>query len=93
MVRASGCVGFTLPGIIEDPGSLSGMINSPIPQRGPELNIRISFAIFIKETAVRFKAPESSTIASCAAKASNLFGAVTNGNPVKSAIFFATNTS
>ncbi|MNR05597.1 hypothetical protein D3C85_1216380 [compost metagenome] len=93
IVKASGWVGLTLPGMIDDPGSLSGITISPIPQRGPELNIRTSLATFIKATAVRFKAPESSTMASCAAKASNLFGAVTKGKPVKSAIFLATKTS
>jgi hypothetical protein len=28
MVSASHCVGFTLPGMIEDPGSFSGIFNS-----------------------------------------------------------------
>jgi len=35
MVMASGCVGFTFPGMIEDPGSFSGRMISPMPQRGP----------------------------------------------------------
>ena len=86
-------MGFTLPGIIEEPGSLSGIIISPIPQRGPDDNILTSLAIFINATAVLFKAPLNSTIASCAAKASNLFGAVINGIPVNSAIFLATKIS
>ena len=64
IVTASHCVGFTLPGIIEDPGSLSGINISPIPLLGPELNILISLAIFIKLTATVFKAPWASTIAS-----------------------------
>jgi hypothetical protein len=54
--------------------------------------MRMSLPIFIKETANRFNAPLSSTMASCAAKDSNLFGAVTKGSPVSSAIFFATST-
>ena len=33
---ASDCVGFTLPGMIEEPGSFSGMVSSASPQRGPE---------------------------------------------------------
>ena len=90
IVNASHWVGFTLPGMIEDPGSLSGINNSPIPLLGPLLNILTSFAIFIKLTATVFNAPCASTIASWAAKASNLFSAVTNGNPVKLAICFAT---
>ena len=93
MVKASGCVGFTLPGIMDEPGSLSGMMSSPIPERGPELSIRMSLPIFINDTAARFKAPDSSTIASCAASDSNLLGAVMKGRPVNSAIFFATKTS
>jgi hypothetical protein len=36
MVMASHCVGLTLPGIMELPGSFSGSINSPNPQRGPD---------------------------------------------------------
>jgi hypothetical protein len=32
---ASAWVGLTLPGMIEDPGSLAGKISSPIPVRGP----------------------------------------------------------
>ena len=35
MVMASDWVGFTLPGMIELPGSFSGMVISPMPQRGP----------------------------------------------------------
>ena len=45
MVKASHCVGLTLPGMIELPGSFSGRINSPRPQRGPEPRYRMSFAI------------------------------------------------
>ena len=64
-----------------------------MPLLGPEESMRISFPIFIKVTAVFFKAPESSTIASFVANASNLFYAVLNGKPVNSAIFSATRTS
>ncbi len=32
---ASHCVGFTLPGMIEEPGSFSGMISSPKPAARP----------------------------------------------------------
>ena len=32
MVSASHCVGLTLPGMMEEPGSLAGMISSPMPQ-------------------------------------------------------------
>ena len=93
MVNASHCVGLTLPGIIDEPGSLSGIKISPIPLLGPDDNIRISFAIFIRLTATTFNAACASTIASCAANASNLFSAVLKGSLVSLAICFATFTS
>src|SRR6202162_3801234 len=49
MVSASHCVGFTLPGMMEDPGSFSGRVNSPSPQRGPEASQRMSLAIFMSD--------------------------------------------
>jgi len=45
MVSASACVGFTLPGMIEEPGSLEGMMSSAKPARGPHDIRRMSFAI------------------------------------------------
>src|SRR5258708_2968358 len=89
MVIASHCVGFTLPGMIEDPGSFSGSVSSPNPQRGPEASHRISFAIFISEAASVFSAPLANTISSCAESAVNLFGCDRNGSPVNSPIFRA----
>ena len=82
MVSASHWVGLTLPGMIDEPGSFSGSRSSPKPQRGPEPSSRTSFAILVRLTATTFSAPDSSTRASCAASASNLFSAVTNGRPV-----------
>jgi len=35
-------------GMIDEPGSFSGIISSPKPQRGPEASQRMSLAIFIK---------------------------------------------
>ena len=93
MVIASACVGFTFPGMIELPGSLAGIINSPIPDLGPEAIILMSLAILFKDTAICLSAPWVSTKASCAAKASNLFSAVTKGIAVNSAIYLATSTS
>ena len=58
--------------MIELPGSLAGIIISPIPERGPEAIMRISFAILLRETDTCFRAPCDSTIASCAESASNL---------------------
>ncbi len=72
--------------MIEDPGSLSGIFISPIPARGPEASRRISFAIFVSDTAMPLSVPCVSTIALCVASASNLFCAGVNGNEVSLAI-------
>jgi len=63
------------------PGSFSGSMISARPQRGPDPSNLISLPIFIKLQAIVLSAPDTSTIESCAARASNLFGAVTNGRP------------
>ena len=81
MVIASHCVGFTLPGMIELPGSFSGMVISPMPERGPEASQRTSLAILMSDAASVLSAPCACTSASLAASASNLLGAVTNGWP------------
>ena len=86
IVSASHWVGFTFPGMIEEPGSLSGIKSSPMPDRGPLARSRMSLAIFIRLTAIVFNAPCAFTIASCAASDSNLFSAVMNGSPDKVAI-------
>ena len=57
IVRASHCVGFTFPGIIEEPGSFDGIIISDNPHLGPLDNHLTSFAIFIRFAANAFKAP------------------------------------
>ena len=51
MVSASAWVGFTLPGMMEEPGSFSGSTSSPMPERGPDPASRMSLAIFVRETA------------------------------------------
>ncbi len=86
MVMASHWVGLTFPGMMELPGSLAGIDISPIPDRGPEAKSRMSLAILLSETAICFSAPWVSTMASWAAKASNLFSALTKGSPVNSEI-------
>jgi hypothetical protein len=58
MVMASHCVGLTLPGMMELPGSFSGMVSSPRPQRGPLASQRTSLAIFISAQASCLSAPE-----------------------------------
>src|SRR3981081_648675 len=67
IVMASHCVGLTLPGMIDEPGSFSGMESSPRPQRGPEASHRISLEIFIKDAAKVSKAPCANTMAHDAA--------------------------
>ena len=89
IVMASDCVGLTFPGMIEEPGSFSGSSSSPRPERGPEPSHRMSFAIFMSETASVRRAPCAKTRASWAASAANGFGAATKGRPVSSAIFVA----
>ena len=89
MVMASHCVGFTLPGMIEEPGSFSGMCSSPRPQRGPEASQRMSLAIFMSEPASVVMAPWANTSSSCAESAANLLGCERNGRCVSSAILRA----
>ena len=79
MVSASDWVGLTFPGMMELPGSFSGMVSSPRPERGPEASQRTSLAILVRAAATVFSAPWAKTRASCAARASNLFSAETNG--------------
>ena len=85
MVSASLWVGLTLPGMIDEPGSFSGMRNSPKPQRGPLASQRISLAILLRLAAKVLSAPLANTAASRAASASNLLGALTKGRPDNSA--------
>ena len=85
MVTASLWVGLTLPGMMDEPGSFSGMLSSPMPLHGPLASQRTSLAIFIRLAARVFKAPWACTSASTDARASNLLGAVTKGRPVRRA--------
>src|SRR5271170_3837636 len=84
-----GLRGFTLPGMMLEPGSFSGSESSPRPQRGPEASQRMSLAIFMSEAARVFSAPLAKTNSSWALSAANLLGCERKGNPVSSAIFFA----
>src|ERR1700736_281896 len=79
IVMASDCVGLTLPGMIDDPGSFSGRLSSPSPHRGPDPSQRMSLAIFMSDVASVLTAALAITIASCEASAANLLGADTNG--------------
>src|SRR5476649_1782701 len=57
MVSASHWVGLTLPGMMDEPGSFSGRLSSPIPARGPEPSRRRSFAILKRSAASALSAP------------------------------------
>ena len=81
IVSASDCVGLTLPGMIELPGSFSGIVISPRPDRGPDESQRTSFAIFIRVVASVLSAPCNVTSASWPASAANLLGAVCERQP------------
>src|SRR5260370_15324607 len=89
MVTASHCVGLTLPGMIDEPGSFSGRINSPRPERGPDPNRRISFAILNRPVATQLIAPCANTSASLEASASNLLAALVKGSFVSFATCLA----
>ena len=54
MSIASACVGLTLPGMIDDPGSLDGNVISMRPVRGPDPSHRMSLAILNSVTAADF---------------------------------------
>ncbi|MDT4827517.1 hypothetical protein FQZ97_608660 [compost metagenome] len=90
IVTASLWVGLTLPGMIDEPGSFSGMLSSPMPLRGPLASQRTSLAILFMLAASVLSAPWACTSASTLAMASNLFGAVTNGRFVSFASSAAT---
>src|SRR5258708_6285397 len=73
---ASHWVGFTLPGMIDDPGSFCGSLSSPRPQRGPDASQRMSFAIFRSATS----APRSASDAALGPRAAS--GVRLVGEPV-----------
>src|SRR4029450_5251060 len=86
MVRASHWVGLILLGMIDEPGSFSGIRSSAKPARGPQAYQRTSLAICISAPARVRRAALTLTFASWADRAANLFGADTNGLPVSTAI-------
>ena len=82
-----------MPGMMEEPGSFSGMVISPSPSRGPEARKRMSLAIFIRSAARAFRAPWANTSSSLEVRAWNLLGAVTKSFPVSRESAWATPTS
>ena len=93
IVIASHWVGLTFPGMMELPGSFSGIRISPRPQRGPLASQRTSLAIFIMFAARPFKAPWANTSSSLLVREWNLLAAVLKSLPVSSETAFATSTS
>ena len=89
MVIASHWVGLTLPGMMEEPGSFSGISSSPMPLRGPEAYQRTSFAIFMSASARTRSAPDTRTRASWAPSAAKRLSACLKAIPVSSEIFSA----
>ena len=62
--------GFTLPGMIDEPGWVAGSAISPMAVRGPDPSQRMSLAILKSAVATVVSAPEANTVASLAAFAS-----------------------
>ena len=84
MVTCSHWVGLTFPGMIELPGSFSGMSISFSPPLGPLESHLTSLAIFIISAASALTAPCRKTSASFEVSAWNLFSSLTNFSPVSS---------
>ncbi len=82
-MTASGMTGFTLPGMMLEPGCSAGSRISAMPVRGPDASQRRSLAIRASDTAAVFTAPDASTTASRAPCASKWLGASTRSNPVR----------
>mmetsp|Transcript_26351 Transcript_26351/g.85098 ORF Transcript_26351/g.85098 Transcript_26351/m.85098 type:complete len:237 (+) Transcript_26351:453-1163(+) len=82
MESASHWVGLTLPGMIDEPGSLAGRASSPSPVRGPEPSKRTSSAMRIRTTASRFSALMACSSASWPPIRQNLLSAMRNGSPL-----------
>ena len=78
-------LGFTFPGMMDDPGSFVGRTSSINPERGPEPSHRRSFATLKSATAAPFRALCALTMRSDVACAVNGLGAGSIPNPVRSA--------
>ena len=75
IVRLSTMTGFTLPGMIDEPGWVSGRAISAIPARGPMPISRTSLAIFQRLRAIVRSAPWAAITASSVAWAWKWFAA------------------
>ncbi len=81
-LTTSGITGFTLPGMMLEPGCIGGRLISFRPQRGPEERSRRSLHIFESFTATRLRTPENMTNAPVSGVASTRFSARTTSRPV-----------
>ena len=89
-ITASQITGFTLPGMMLEPGWIAGRVISARPQRGPLFMSRTSFAIFIRLAATVLSAPLAHAAPSWAPWASKWFAASTKvvpaSRPISSAM-------
>ena len=85
-ITASQITGFTLPGMMLEPGCTAGSVISLSPQRGPLFISRTSLAIFIRLAATELSAALAHTAASCAPCASKWFAASANPVPASAPI-------
>jgi hypothetical protein len=86
----SAMTGFTLPGMMEEPGCTSGSAISARLARGPAPSQRMSFAIFMRLTATVFRAPLVKTVPSIALWAWKWFSVSRTSTPKRSESFSQT---
>src|ERR1044071_8851 len=93
MFTSSGITGFTLPGMMDDPGCSAGRLISARPALGPDVNRIRSLDIFESFTARLLSAEEYATNPCWSQVAAIMSAAGTIGLPVsfarRSAHFFA----
>ena len=84
IVSDSTITGFTLPGMIEEPGCVSGSASSARPALGPMPMNRMSDAIFQRLRATARSPPWAAIVASSAACAWKWFDVSRTWSPVSS---------
>ncbi len=90
IIIISHITGFTLPGMMLEPGWSAGRDISPSPAIGPLFIQRRSLAIFMKDEAVVFRCPHSSTAVSMVAWAAKWLSVSYKGEFVRPASLSAT---
>ena len=85
MVTDSAMTGFTLPGMIEEPGCTGGIAISAMPARGPQPSRRMSLAILKSATATDLSAPLALTAESSVDWPLKWLAVSRSGSPVASA--------